>query len=75
MSEHVHTDITMQIVNAQHPHYGELCHPVGDSPETTEIFTPYPGGPKMYKMRLINCVHGVDGCYVKKSELSLVKGV
>ena len=66
MSEYIHEDITLRIVG-DHPHAGELCHPIGKGPET---ITEMPYG---YHVKLVNCPHKTEESYVLRKNLQMVQ--
>jgi hypothetical protein len=66
-AEYVHADILFQIVG-DHPHTGEYCHPVGETPETVSELN------GLTLMRLVNCEHNVRGCYAARENLRLLHG-
>lgn len=63
---YIHEDILFEIIG-DHPHTGERCHPVGT---TTHSISMLMG---QYQMYLINCQHGLEGCFVKKENLKLLE--
>ena len=67
----IHTCETFEIVG-DHPHSGERCHVVGESPSTItkKIMI---SGAEIYLVHLIDCKHGMDGCYVEKKNLRFIK--
>jgi hypothetical protein len=69
--KYVHEDITMLIID-DHPHAGELCHPVGNSPDGVNELTGFPFNEPTYEVVLEDCKHGTDSCFVSKSQLQLV---
>ena len=66
----IHADITLRIVG-DHPHRGELCHPVGPSADSVTEYTI--GGGPAYSVFLPECPHGDESCYAAKHNLLLVK--
>jgi hypothetical protein len=64
MSEFVHTSILCKIIDPAHPHANEYAHPVGEGPDT---ITKNSLG--QVQLKLINCVHGVDGCFAQQAQL------
>jgi hypothetical protein len=67
IAEYVHTDILF-IITGDHPHAGEHGHPVGETPATV---TEKMG---MALLRLVDCQHGTDGCYVARENLKMLCG-
>jgi len=63
MNEIIHDGITFQILS-EHPHQGELCHLVG---ETKNTITELEG--IGFKVKLLNCKHLIDFCYVDRHHL------
>jgi hypothetical protein len=65
----IHTEITMKIIG-DHPHTGELCHPRGETKYsiTQEVIL----GKEMYPVKLVDCPHGTDGCYVERKNLEMI---
>jgi len=61
----IHDDMTFLIVG-DHPHTGELCHLVGETASTVSQLD------DMYLVRLVNCKHLTEGCYVRKKNLKLI---
>jgi hypothetical protein len=55
----------VRIVNREHPHHGEYGHFTG------EVIKPVWGG-KMALVKLENCQHGTDGCYVSPGDVRQV---
>jgi hypothetical protein len=56
----------VQIVNRNHPHFEEYGRFTGT------IITTRWGGGDMAEVRLENCRHGVDGCFVSPGEVKEV---
>jgi hypothetical protein len=57
----------VQIVNRQHPHFEEYGRFTGNI-----ITMRYGTREPMAEVKLENCPHGVDGCFVLKGELKQV---
>lgn len=66
-TEFVHTNILF-VLTGDHPHAGEHCHPVGQSPETVSELN------GLALMRLVDCQHGTRGCYAARENLRLLQG-
>jgi hypothetical protein len=56
----------VQIVSRQHPHFEEYGRFTG------RVITPRWGGDDMAEVKLENCRHGSDGCFVSKGEVRAV---
>jgi hypothetical protein len=66
----VHEHVLMKITG-DHPHKGELCNPIGKTPET--LTKHYIFGKAQFLVKLIDCKHGMDQCYVPQEQLSLLQ--
>jgi hypothetical protein len=56
----------VQIVNREHPHFEEYGRFTG------KIITMRFGGGDMAEVKLENCCHGTDGCFVGKGDVKQV---
>ena len=54
---------TVRIVNAEHPHYRETGTLTG---KVIAVL-----GKTMAEVRLMDCRHGTDGCFVSKGDIEL----
>ena len=66
----VHEEATFRIIG-DHPHAGELCHPVGYEVGKIIVMNFYGGN--LYQVKLIDCPHLVSGCFVKIENLEPIK--
>jgi hypothetical protein len=57
----------VQIINRQHPHFEEYGRFTG------KVITLVWGGGDMAEVTLEHCRHGVDGCFVSKGDVKIVK--
>ena len=53
----------IEITDKEHPHHGEKGVMTG---EVIEVV----GGAKMAKVRLDDCPHGIDACFVSKGQVT-----
>lgn len=69
-STYIHKD-TLFIIVGNHPHAGEMCHVVGADKDHVHriIVTP---GEYFYEVKLLDCPHGMTGCFVKMANLRKV---
>lgn len=56
-------EIEVIVSDRDHPHYGERGFLTGKI--VTMLW-----GSQMAEVRLVNCVHGTDGCFVSKGQVS-----
>jgi len=59
--------IRVFICDRRHPHYGESGEMTG------LIVRPKWGGADMAEVKLFDCKHGVDGCFVTKGQIRAEK--
>ena len=55
------------IVEKGHPHVGETCELIMTPLKTVQVHQIL--GKRRYKVKLINCQHGIDECFVNPNGL------
>jgi hypothetical protein len=71
-NNYIHKDIIFEIIG-DHPHTGEICHPIGADKDHIHQIAITPSSEPLFEMSLINCEHGLEGCYVPKHNLRLLR--
>lgn len=65
--QQVEIDYRVRITKRSHPHYGEVGKFTGKL-----IRMPWGSKPTMAEVKLEDCRHGVDGCFVSKGDVAKV---